>query len=147
MAEAYEVELTETAEQTYNRVFTDAQECIRAGDLSNSKVTLLKQVDEVIDKIIPHDPCSPQRGLRGPLSNIFRISKGRMRICYVVSSQAKKIVVLYISDTPRKSGDASDPYSIFTRMVLSGKFDEVFARLGIRHPKQSPKGLAIFSVQ
>jgi mRNA-degrading endonuclease RelE of RelBE toxin-antitoxin system len=146
MADKYEVELTATAEATYNRIFTEAQACIKAGDLANSKVTLLKQVDEVIDNFIPHDPCNPQRALRGPLTNIFRISKGRMRICYVASSHSKKVVVLYISDTPRKSGDASDPYSIFTRMVLSGKFDEVFTRLGVRHPKHTPRGLMVAAI-
>jgi len=134
MAEPYEVVLTATAEETYKRVFNDAQECIGAGDTSNSKVTLLRQVDEVIDRIIPHDPLNPRRGLRGPLSNIFRISKGRMRICYVASSEARKIVILYISDTPRKAGDIKDPYSVFTRLVMSGKFDKVFTQLGVRRP-------------
>lgn len=147
MAEQYEVELTTTAEETYNSISSAAEECIRVGDLSNAKVTLLKQVDEAIDVIIPHDPFNPQRGLRGPLSNIFRVSKGRMRICYVGSSDAKKIVILYISETPRKAGDINDPYSIFTRMVLSGKFDEIFTQLGVRRPPRQVAGFQAPSIQ
>jgi mRNA-degrading endonuclease RelE of RelBE toxin-antitoxin system len=143
MAEPYEVELTATAEEIYSRIFNEAQECIKAGDRSNSKVVLLKQVDEVIDKIIPHDPVNPQRGLRGPLSNIFRISKGRMRICYVASSKERKIVILYISDTPRKAGDVNDPYSVFTRLVLSGKFDDIFTKLGVRRPPRQGSGASL----
>jgi hypothetical protein len=40
--------------------------------------------------------------------------------------------------TPRKAGDVRDPYSIFTRMVLSGRFDEVVSRLGVRVPPRGP---------
>lgn len=147
MADKYDVELTATAEETYKQISSAAEECIKAGDLSNAKVTLAKQVDEAIDAIIPHDPFDPKRGLRGPLSNIFRVSKGRMRICYVGSSEAKKIVILYISDTPRKAGDVNDPYSIFTRMVLSGKFDEVFTQLGVRRPPRQVAGFQVPSIQ
>ena len=134
MALGYSVELTQTAEETYRRLYEEAQACIRTGDVSNSRVTAWKMVDEAIDKIIPHDPFNPERALKGPLTNIFRAAKGRIRICYVASSKLKRIVILYISDTPRKEGDVRDPYSIFTRLVLSGKFDEVFARLGVRKP-------------
>ena len=142
MAENYDVRLTKTAEDTYNGISEEAQECLKAGDSSNSKVTLLKQVDEVIDKIIPHDPFNPKRALSGALSNIFRVSKGRMRICYVGSSKAKQIVVLYISETPRKAGDARDPYAIFTHLILSGKYDTVFEDLGIRRPPRNVANLA-----
>ena len=134
MAARYVVDLTKTARVTYERIYQDAQGCIHKGDRTNSKVTLLNMVDEAIDKLIPHDPFNPERALQGPLSNIFRVSKARLRICYVGSSKSGKLVVLYISETPRKAGDAHDPYSIFTRLVLSGKFDEIFSDLGIKHP-------------
>jgi len=136
MAAQYAVELTKTAQATYERIYGDAHACLDKGDESNSKVKLLRAVDEAIDTIIPHDPFNPGRALQGPLSNIFRVSKGRTRICYTGSSRLKKISILYISDTPRKAGDVHDPYAIFTRLVLSGKFDDVFSGLGIRMPKQ-----------
>jgi len=131
---SYKVELTPTAQKTYEEIHNEAHTCITAGDQSNSKVTTLRMVDDAIDNIIPHDPLRPSNALSGPLSNIFRVKKGRLRIYYAASSKEKKIVILYISQTLRKAGDANDPYSIFTRMVLTGRFNEVFARLGVRIP-------------
>ena len=143
----YAVELTKQAERTYTRIYDQAQACIGRGDVSNSRVTLLKMVDEVIDKIIPHDPFHPSRSLSGPLSNIFRISKARMRIFYAASSKAKTIAILFISDTPRKYGDTRDPYSVFTKLVVSGQFDEVFDRLGVRRPIRETSALQPFQLQ
>jgi len=136
--QTYTVELTPTAEKIYQKMHDDAQACIRVGESSNAKLTMLRMVDEAIDKIIPHDPFSVGNALSGPLSNVFRVSKGRLRIYYAASSKERKIVILYISETLRKEGDARDPYSIFTRMVLSGRFDEVFNKLGVRVP---PRGV------
>jgi hypothetical protein len=31
----------------------------------------------------------------------------------------------------RKAGDINDPYSIFTRLVITGRFDQVFAQLNV----------------
>jgi len=131
---SYTVELTRTAEEVYTRIYEEAQDCLDAGDETNSKVKLFRIVEEVLDVIIPHDPFARDRALAGNLSNIFRIKKGRMRICYIGSSKLRKIYVLYISDTPRKAGDIRDPYQVFTRLVLSGQFDEVFSKLGVRRP-------------
>jgi mRNA-degrading endonuclease RelE of RelBE toxin-antitoxin system len=142
VADTYDVKLTKTAEATYSKVYEEANECLKAGDATNSKVTLLRQLDDVIDKIIPHDPFNPKRALSGSLSNIFRIPKGRIRICYVGSSKKKQIVILYISETLRKAGDARDPYAIFTQMVLSGRYDEIFEDLGIRRPPRNTANLA-----
>ncbi|HEY6393658.1 MAG TPA: type II toxin-antitoxin system YhaV family toxin [Bryobacteraceae bacterium] len=134
MAVSYTVELTKTAEKVYERLFNDAQACLAAGDVSNSKVTLFNMIEEALDKIIPYDPFAPERSLSGSLSGAFRVKKGRFRICYAGSSDQKRIVVLYISDSPRKAGDTNDPYAIFTKLVTSGKFDDVFRKLGVRRP-------------
>jgi hypothetical protein len=64
-------------------------------------------------------------------------SGAELRIYYAASSKERKIIILYISETLRKDGDVRDPYSIFTRLVLSGRFDEVFTKLGVRVP---PRG-------
>ena len=130
----YTVELTPSAERVYSKLYEEAQACIESGDRSNSKVTRFNMVEEALDKIIPHDPFAPDRSLSGPLSGIFRVKKGRLRICYVGSSAHKRIIILYISDTPRKAGDANDPYALFTKLVASGKYDEFFGKLGIRRP-------------
>ena len=130
----YRVELTPTAQKVYEEMHADAQACIATGDPTNAKVTTLRMVDDAIDNIIPHDPFSTTNSLSGPLSNIFRVKKGRLRIYYAASSKERKIVILYISQTLRKAGDVNDPYSIFTRLVMTGRFNEVFARLGVRIP-------------
>ena len=83
MSGKYTVELTATAESVYRRIYEEAQACIKVGDISNSKVTLLRMIDDALDNLIPHDPFDPARALSGPLSNIFRIKKGRTRICYI----------------------------------------------------------------
>jgi mRNA-degrading endonuclease RelE of RelBE toxin-antitoxin system len=131
---SYTIELSDVAEKVYERIYEDAQACLKRGDESNSKVKQLRIVDDVLDRLIPHDPFAPERGLSGFLSGIFRIKKGRTRICYVGSSEHRKITVLYISDTPRKEGDSRDPYKVLTRLVKSGKFDDLLDNLGVQTP-------------
>lgn len=133
-SEEYEVLLTKTAEKTYRKLSETAARCIEAGDESNENVTKFRMIDEAIDKIIPHEPFSRDRALSGLLSNIFRVKKGRFRICYTGSSEQRRIVILYISETLRKEGAKSDPYSVFARLVLSGEFDDIFDDLGVRRP-------------
>ena len=134
MAQKYTIELTATAEKTYRRLYQEAEACREEGDSSNQKITTFNMVDEAIEKIIPSNPFARERALNGPLSNIFRVQKGRFRIFYVASSSQRRIVILYISETLRKAGSVVDPYSIFTGMVLSGKYDKFFERLGVRKP-------------
>lgn len=131
MDTAYTIELTDVAEEVYSRIVRDAEACQKRGDRGNSKVKLLRIIDEVLDKIIPYDPFAPERALSGSLSGIYRVKKGRLRICYVGDSHTKRITVLYISDTPRKEGDSRDPYKVLTRLVKSGKFDDLLDGLGV----------------
>lgn len=127
----YTVELTETAAKVYRKVSREARAGLAAGDTTNAKVMQLRILDEVLDKIIPHAPLDPSRALSGSLSNIFRVKKGRLRVCYIGSSKERRIVVLFIADTPRKEGHRSDPYSVFDKLVQSGVFDEFFEDLGL----------------
>ena len=126
METKYVIELSDVAAKVYRRIYVDAQACIKRGDEGNSKVKQLRIVDEVLDKLIPHDPFAPERGLVGFLSGIYRIKKGRLRICYIGDSNSRKITVLYICDSPRKQGDSHDPYRVLTKLVKSGKFDDLF---------------------
>lgn len=132
MPHGYRIELTEGAEETYTRLSQEAQTCLDRGDRSNSKVTLFRMVEEAIDKIIPQDPFNPRRALSGPLSNMFRVRKGRVRILYAGSSKQRRIVILHISDAPRKAGSRHDPYVVFTRLFEAGLFDNVLKQLTVR---------------
>lgn len=128
----YTVELSEVAERTYLRLADEAQVCIDRGDKANSKVKLFRMVEEALDKIIPQDPFAPERSLSGILSGYYRVKKGRLRICYIGNSSTKRIKVLYISDTPRKEGDRNDPYKVLTRMVKSGRCEDLLEGLGVK---------------
>lgn len=140
----YEVQLSQIAESTYVRMHKEAQECVERGDSTNSKVTQFKMVEEALDRIIPQDPFAPERSLSGALSGIYRIKKGRMRICYVGSSNEKVIRIVYISDTPRKDGDSNDPYKILTRWIKSGN-DELLDKLGVTPPLRRTPFLRSYS--
>jgi len=129
----YEIQLSEVAEKVYERLYLDAETCLARGDRTNSKVKQFRMIEEVLDKIIPHDPFAPERALSGKLSGIYRIKKGRMRICYIGNAQEKVVRVIFISDTPRKAGDKNDPYSLLTKMVHSGNH-KLLEELGVEIP-------------
>lgn len=103
----YTVELTEGAEQTYLKFVAEADGSIARGDRSNARVKRLRLVDGAINRIIPADPFNPRRALGHPLSNIFRVKKGRLRICYVGSSELRRIVIfVHFRVSPESQGCA-----------------------------------------
>jgi mRNA-degrading endonuclease RelE of RelBE toxin-antitoxin system len=125
---SYTVELAETVEAEYLRMAEEAERCIRSGDDSNAKVKRFRMVEEALDRIIPHDPVAVDRSLGGPLAGIYRVKKGRMRICYIVNREDRRIIVVLISEL-RKDGDANDPYRVLQRMLNSGKLDDLLAAI------------------
>ena len=135
MASGYTVELTPTAERVYVRAFEQAQECVKRGDAANTKVKHFRIIQEALDTIIPHEPFHPKRALSGKLAKIFRVKKGRIRICYIGRSDQKRVIVIYISETPRKEGDSNDPYAVLSRILRSGDCNSFFDDLGISIPK------------
>ena len=136
MASDFTVELTPTAERVYKRAFKEAQECVKRGDATNAKVKHFRIIQEALDTIIPHDPFQAKRALSGTLAKIYRVKKGRIRICYIGRSDQKRIIVIYISDTPRKEGDINDPYAVLSKILRSGDCNTFFDELGIPFPKK-----------
>jgi mRNA-degrading endonuclease RelE of RelBE toxin-antitoxin system len=120
----YEIEMVPSAEAVYRKLFQNMQDAEARGEKSSSHHTTFRMVQEVIKTIIPRNPIDRSYGLSGPLSKYFRIKKGRMRICWAANSAARKVTILFISETMRKEGDASDPYNIFTKRVMSGEFQK-----------------------
>jgi mRNA-degrading endonuclease RelE of RelBE toxin-antitoxin system len=96
-------------------------------------------VEEAIERIIPRDPHNRKHALRDNLSNIFRLQKGRLRICWIASSEMRRVCVLFISETLRKEGDANDPYWLFEKMLMSGELDKYFQQMGVK--KSTPTRL------
>jgi len=137
---AYEVVFSEAAEAAYERFYKRAAEARDRGEITSSHFTVLNMIDEVIEKIIPRDPFNRRYALQGDLAGIFRMQKGRLRICWVGSSKHREVCVIFISESLRKEGDANDPYKVLTNMLLSGECDEIFKGLGLRPPSKLPGG-------
>jgi len=130
----YEVELTKSAELVYADLYHRAVDAESKGDPTNSVCTTFRMVRDAIKNIIPSDPTNKRYALAGELSNIFRLHKGRLRICWIASSAQRKVCILFISETLRKEGDVNDPYRVFSKRLAAGEFDELFSRMGVRRP-------------
>lgn len=134
----YAVEMVPSAEAVYKKLYQNMQDAEARGEASSSHHTTFRMVEEAIKTMIPRNPIDRSFGLSGPLSKYFRIKKGRMRICWAANSAAKKVAILFISETMRKEGDANDPYNIFTKLVMSGEFQKFLGPSGgIPQPPRS----------
>ena len=130
----YQIELSKQAETAYTKAYLDAEASIKAGKPTGARVKRFRGIEEAVKKIIPQDPFALNRSLSGKLAGIYRVKKGRIRICYVGSSTTRKIGILYISET-RKEGDKNDPYVLLTKMIQSGRFAEFLEELGVGRPR------------
>lgn len=137
-SQPYTLEMTATAKAVYLDLHRKSKEAEERGDATNAHCTAFRMVREAIKFVIPNTPTDKRYALAGDLSNIYRIKKGRMRICWVASSRLRRICILFISESVRKEGDMNDPYRVFANMVMSGQFNDVFGQLGVRIPKRPP---------
>ena len=133
-----EVLLTASAEAAYLKFAELAEKAKKRGALTSAHYTTLRQIDDALENIIPHDPFNPRYALAGDLKSIFRLRKGRLRICWIGSADLKLVYVLFISETLRKAGDANDPYNILSKMVKNGTYNDFFKQLGITPPPIAP---------
>lgn len=133
----YHVFLTDSARAVYADLYNKNKEA-EEGDPTNAACTTFRMVQEAIKVIIPHNPIDRKYALTGPLANLFRLKKGRHRICWIASSEHRTIFIIFISETLRKEGDANDPYRILTKMVMTGELDPMLNKLGIRKPTIHP---------
>jgi mRNA-degrading endonuclease RelE of RelBE toxin-antitoxin system len=143
----YDVDLTESAAKVYESLYLKMKEAEARGETSSAHHTCFRVVEEVIKKIIPSDPINKKYGLSGPLSRFFRIKKGRHRICWAASSTKRKVCILFISETLRNEGDVNDPYNIFTKLVLSGQYDDLLGKLGLAAPRDAAPRVAGYAGQ
>jgi mRNA-degrading endonuclease RelE of RelBE toxin-antitoxin system len=130
----YTVEMTAAAEAVYVDLYRKAKAAEANGHPESAHCTTFNMVKEAVKTIIPRDPLNKSYALRGKLSNIFRLRKGRLRVCWIASSQTRRICILFIAQTLRKEGDANDPYVIFQNLLESGRFDEVMRELKVKMP-------------
>jgi mRNA-degrading endonuclease RelE of RelBE toxin-antitoxin system len=114
------VDMTATAEAAYVDLARKAKAAEASGEHASAHRTTFHIVSEAVKRIIPNDPANKKYALRGDLSNVFRLRKGRLRICWIASSKRGRVWILFIAQTLRKEGDANDPYAIFQGMLDSG---------------------------
>jgi len=131
----FDVDMTASAEAVYKNLYHLAKNAERRGDYTSSHITRFDMVRDAIKRIIPSDPLNKKHALRGELSNLFRLKKGRTRICWIASSKLHRVCIMFISETLRKEGDVNDPYLILQNMVSAGTFDAIFPQFGLRMPK------------
>jgi mRNA-degrading endonuclease RelE of RelBE toxin-antitoxin system len=130
--------MSASAEAAYVDLARLAKAAEAAGNFASAHCTTFNMVKEAIKRIIPHDPLNKSYALSGDLSNIFRLRKGRLRICWIASSRMRRVCILFISETVRKEGDANDPYEIFKSLLNTGIFDEAISKFGTRIPPRPP---------
>ena len=116
----YTIDLTESAEAVYLGLRQRSLDAEAKGDPSNQHCTTFRMVDQAIRTVIPADPTNKKYALHEPLANFFRIAKGRLRIVWAVSTEHRAILIVYISETLRKEGDAQDPYRVLGRLARAG---------------------------
>ena len=126
----FEIVLSKYAEAAYLGFRDRSRKAQERGETSNYHITAFNMVRDAI-RIIQANPTDSKHSLAGDLSGISRLKKGRMRVCWVTALDSRTVCILYISETLRKEGDKNDPYAVFTKMVMSGEFKDVFGLIGI----------------
>ncbi|GAB6111200.1 type II toxin-antitoxin system YhaV family toxin [Desulfomicrobium salsuginis] len=94
---------------------------------SNSNVKLFTAVSRLVFDTIPSDPSRPEYRLgttMGPAFRHWRRAKigRRFRVFFRYDSASRVIVFVWINDeqTLRCAGGRSDPYVVFSKMLLRG---------------------------
>lgn len=126
----YDVLLSDHASEVYTNLHRAMVEAEKRGENNSSHHTVFRMIQEMVKVFIPRNPIDPKHGMRGALSNYFRVKKGRHRVCWAANSKTRKVCILFISETLRKDGDKNDPYVLFERMLKSGQYDHLLKKIG-----------------
>ena len=121
----FTIEMTEPAEAVYRDLHQRSSDAESRGEHQNQHCTTFRMVKHAIRTLIPANPTSKAYALHGPFANFFRIAKGRLRIVWAVSLTHRAILIIYISNTLRKEGDAQDPYEVLGRYAKAGYLKNV----------------------
>jgi mRNA-degrading endonuclease RelE of RelBE toxin-antitoxin system len=125
----YEVMLSDHAAEVYAKLYRAMKDADERGEHNSAHHTIFRMIEEAVKVLIPRNPTDPQYGLRGALSQYFRVKKGRHRICWAADSKKRCVWILFISESLRKEGDRSDPYVVFEKLIKSGEFDRLLGKL------------------
>lgn len=114
----YNVEVSTRAAETYERIYESAQD--HKGDASHPSVALLRTLNELIDLVISRNPFDRRR-LIGPLSRVYWVSRGRLRVFFTSSPKLRTVVIVRISTRPRSLSSDRHADAILQQMILSRK--------------------------
>ena len=119
----YRVTMTESAKRTYLELRKRSRAAEAKGESTNQHCTTFRMVDDAIRHLIPIDPINKSHALHKPFSDFFRIAKGRLRIVWAADSSHREILIVFISNMPRKEGSVTDPYVILHALLRKGHLD------------------------
>lgn len=123
----YRVEVSTRAARTYQKIYESALEHLdwdRDG-AAHPSVALLRTLDDLIESFISRDPFARLR-LAGPLSQVYWVSVGRLRVFFTTSQKPMTVVIVCIATTPRTVSSFQRADAIIHQLLLSGHI-----RLGI----------------
>lgn len=130
----YAIEMTASAEAVYKEMAKKAGEAELRRDESDPHYRAFAAVRDAIQNTISRAPGDKRHALAGDISSLYRIKTGKISIGWLTSAEHRRIIILFISESSRRNGDIKDPYSFFAGMVMSGRINAVFEKLGIRGP-------------
>lgn len=136
----YSVVLTESAKAVYLELAEQSARAEASDDPGNQHCTTFRMVEDAVHRLIPADPTNGKYALHEPLSDVYRIAKGRLRIAWTVSVEHRQVLILFISNSPRKDGDARDPYVILNAMARAGYLTKIMEdwRRALHVPPNAP---------
>ena len=117
------------------------------GFASNANVKLLRAVDRAISAVIPQDPSRAEYRQGNTLGTRYRHWRRarigrRFRLFFRYDSRARVIVYAWLNDerTLRSSGNRTDPYAVFARMLARGSPPDDWTSLIAASGQDSPEG-------
>jgi hypothetical protein len=100
----YEVELTNVAEDSYDRFQAKAQTYICRGLHNHSAVRNFYAIQKALDETLPFDPMNPELALVGHLSFLYILPLGRISITYTINEGKPAVIVQTIARTIHNEG-------------------------------------------
>jgi len=101
----------------------------------SARAALYQAIKKCLTELLTSErhALNKKHALRKELAGVFRRRLGgRYRLFYIVSSQHKRVIVLFIGY--RKEGGRDDAYEVARKRILGGEFDGLFDELGVKRP-------------
>jgi hypothetical protein len=118
----YRVILTATAQATYEQMFERSLAAEANNALTRNHVLEFRLVDDAIRRLIPANPGDKNYALADPLVGLFRMQRGRTRICWMIRPHNRLVLILFLADAPKSEADIDDPNKVLSHLVKAGYY-------------------------